>query len=56
VRRSCASYWTRATTRLLVHGWRPVASELFERMLALTLDFLGVERRDLPALPVMPEA
>lgn len=41
---------------LLVHGWRPVASELFERMLALTLDFLGVDRGNLPALPAFPGA
>jgi CRISPR-associated protein (TIGR02710 family) len=40
---------------LLVHGWEPVREDVYERMLAVTLDFLGLERAALPQLPQFPE-
>lgn len=41
---------------LLVHGWQPVREDVYEKMLAVTLDFLELEREALPQLPVFPEA
>jgi hypothetical protein len=41
---------------LLVHGWQPVRMDTYERMLAMTLEFLGIERDALPRLPIFPEA
>jgi CRISPR-associated protein (TIGR02710 family) len=40
---------------LLVHGWSPVREETYETLLALTLDFLGLERAGLPQPPQFPE-
>ncbi len=40
---------------LLVHGWQPVREDVYEKMLAVTLDFLGLERGALPQLPQFPE-
>jgi len=36
---------------LLVHGWSPVKAELFDRMLEITLEFLGLAESALPPLP-----
>ena len=40
---------------LLVHGWQPVRMDTYEKLLAVTLDFLGIGRAELPGLPVLPE-
>jgi CRISPR-associated protein (TIGR02710 family) len=40
---------------LLVHGWQPVRTDTYEKLLAVTLDFLGLDRAALPRLPVFPE-
>jgi hypothetical protein len=40
----------------MVHGWSPVRETVFEGMLAVTLDFLGIEAQELPALPVFPQS
>jgi CRISPR-associated protein (TIGR02710 family) len=40
---------------LLVHGWRPVAESVFEKLVDIALDFLDVAREELPALPRFPE-
>jgi len=40
---------------LLAHGWRPVDEAVFDKMLDLTLDFIGIGRGDLPVLPSFPE-
>jgi len=36
---------------LMVHGWNQVKPELFERMLGIALDFLGLGEGDLPGIP-----
>ena len=41
---------------LLVHGWQPVREDVYEKTLAITLDFLGLTAAERPALPVFPEA
>ena len=41
-------------TSLMVHGWQPVKSATYDRLLALTLDFLGLDRAALPPLPEFP--
>jgi hypothetical protein len=41
---------------LLVHGWQPVRGDTYEKMLAVTLEFLGLEPAALPRPPRFPEA
>lgn len=41
---------------ILVHGWKPIRSEVFNGMLAITLDFLGLTMDKLPDLPTLPSA
>lgn len=36
---------------LMVHGWSPVKADLFDRLLDVALDFLGISGDDLPQLP-----
>lgn len=36
---------------LMVHGWSPVKADLFDRLLDIALDFLGLREDDLPQLP-----
>jgi CRISPR-associated protein (TIGR02710 family) len=40
---------------LMAHGWAPIKGEVFDRLLAITLDFLGLEEADLPRLPHFPD-
>jgi len=40
---------------LMVHGWRPVKEDVFDKMLAITLDFVGIREQDLPSLPRFPQ-
>lgn len=40
---------------LMAHGWAPIKSEAFDRLLAITLGFLGLDERGLPALPSFPD-
>ncbi len=40
---------------LLAHGFKPVKQETFETMLAVTLDFIGAGRADLPRFPELRE-
>lgn len=39
---------------LMVHGWSPVKSDLFDRMLGIALEFLAMEDAELPSLPRLP--
>jgi hypothetical protein len=39
---------------LLVHGWKPIRETVFDDMLAIALDFLGIPEDELPHLPVLP--
>jgi hypothetical protein len=39
---------------LMVHGWSPVKTDVFDRMLGIALDFLGMEEGELPTLPFLP--
>lgn len=39
---------------LMAHGWAPIKGEVFDRMLAITLDFLGLDEGALPVLPRFP--
>ncbi len=39
---------------LMVHGWAPIKEDVFDQMLAVTLDFLGLTEGALPALPHFP--
>ena len=39
---------------LMVHGWSPVKTEIFDRMLAIALDFLEMSEAELPPLPHLP--
>jgi CRISPR-associated protein (TIGR02710 family) len=39
---------------LMVHGWSPVKTDVFDRMLGIALDFLGMEQGELPTLPFLP--
>jgi hypothetical protein len=45
---------TERNMSLMVHGWSPVRMEVFDGMLAITLDFLGIGVEELPALPPFP--
>jgi CRISPR-associated protein (TIGR02710 family) len=38
---------------LMVHGWSPIKVENFDRMLSITLEFLGLFEGELPQLPVL---
>jgi hypothetical protein len=38
----------------MVHGWSPVKTDVFDRMLGIALDFLGMEQGELPTLPFLP--
>lgn len=40
---------------LMAHGWAPIKAEVFDRLLAITLDFLGLDESELPALPRFPD-
>jgi len=39
---------------LMVHGWKTIKPETFDRMLELTLQFLDINAQDLPELPSFP--
>lgn len=41
---------------LMAHGWAPIKGEVFERLLAITLDFLDLDEGGLPVLPRFPDA
>lgn len=41
---------------LMAHGWAPIKAEVFDRLLAITLDFLGLDEGDIPTLPRFPDA
>jgi hypothetical protein len=41
---------------LMAHGWAPIKAEVFDRLLAITLEFLGLDESGLPALPHFPDA
>jgi len=36
---------------LLAHGFNPVREEIFEKMLMVALDFMGITRDELPVFP-----
>jgi hypothetical protein len=40
---------------LLVHRWQPVREDVYERMLTVSLDFLGLDRASLPQQPQFPQ-
>lgn len=40
---------------LMAHGWAPIKVDVFDRLLAITLDFLGLDEGGLPELPQFPE-
>lgn len=41
---------------LMAHGWAPIKAEVFDRLLAITLDFLALDAGDIPTLPRFPDA
>lgn len=43
-------------TSLMVHGWKPVKPDTFERLLAIVVDFLGVAEESIPSVPTLPVA
>lgn len=40
----------------MVHGWKPIKEDAYEKLRDVTLDFLELSTADLPALPNFPES